>query len=109
MSVTASVNGALVHAYTRLPVACASATASASLANGVAIFPSPGAVASAWANTPQSSTTFVLLGSPEQSGLLPPVPPSCPPCRRRPCPCCWVPLPLLLLPVASAGSVSGRK
>src|SRR5258708_2565994 len=73
---TASANGALVHAYTRLPALSAAVTASASLANGFACVPSPPGGAFAWANTPQASVTFFALGSPAQAGL----PPS--PCRQ---------------------------
>ncbi len=47
LMVTASPNGALVQAYTRLPAACAAITASPSFANGIAIEPSPPEGASA--------------------------------------------------------------
>src|SRR5262249_44484267 len=74
--VTASPNGALVQAYTRLPALAAFVIASPSLAKGLAIDPSPPAGASACAKTPQSAVTFTLLGSPAHAGLLPSPPPS---------------------------------
>src|SRR5205085_2453899 len=68
--VTASPNGALAHAYTRLPPALSSAFCKDLY--GCAIVPSSvGPAASACANTPHASTTFLLLGSPAQSDGAP--------------------------------------